>query len=201
MIEQHKLIVERCKSLLIVSLEEDKEYLEDMINHSQMLIDEYNKENLTAIDISKRENGCFTGTVKKIIKGAYLNDIYKQIGDPPVDNHEYICESHYKYYEEWKEYLFVFEDFCESCVKESKKREKESKDYYEKIDKVRSEFNIAAEKTVYDKELISKYTIYRRKLINPYFLTPLEKVLGDTIRLEMLRVFQEQNKQLINKYN
>jgi predicted RNA-binding protein YlqC (UPF0109 family) len=77
-IQTHKLIVERATALLIVSKEQYKSVIEEIISYSKNIIDNYNGKSKTVIDASKTEEGRWISSIKKIIIGVYLNPYIKK---------------------------------------------------------------------------------------------------------------------------
>lgn len=204
-IEQHKLIVKNCKELIKVSLENDIDYLQNIINKSKNIIDNYNNENLTIVDVTKKESGLWKSTIKKVVYGKYYNPIIKNL-----DNHydrsedfEYACEEHkdiYNHKDGTQEWFYNVDKFCPTCKKEYLKREKETKDFYKNIENIKSEFRDSCNKTIFCKDLRLKCILLNRKIPNQYKVEPLLLAIKETIHTEILKTFQNQNQKLITKY-
>jgi len=205
-IEQHKLIVQNCKELLRVSLQNDVDYLRNIIEKSTNIIDKFNNENLTIVDVSKTEIGSWTSTIKKVVYGKYYNAIINSLNKHNYDrsdDYEYICEEHKIFYthkdgsEGWS---YDVDKFCITCKKEYLKRERESIDYYTNKKNIKTEFKNACNNTVFCKDLMLKYILLNRRIPNQYKVEPLLLAIKDTIHTEILKTFQRQNKILITKY-
>ena len=69
--------------------------------------------------------------------------------------------------------------------------------YYDKTVSVRKKFADLCDNTNFTEDLIGQYILFRRTIINPYKLDPLEKELSEALRIEIIKQFQEQNKNLI----
>jgi len=199
-IEQHKLIVNSCKDLLKVVFMFDVDTITNILNNSQSKIDQYNNNKLTITDISVYEIGIWKANIKKLIYGRYLNPILKKMKNINEDDCEYICESHRKYKEDGT-WWFEKEKICKSCKKELLKREKLWFERNDKIDNLRKEFSNACDNTVFEEEIRDKYTLLRRKAGCTYNLKPLETIINNSIHIEILTTFFNQNKELLIKHN
>ena len=199
-IEQHRLVLKRAKSLIKVAFNSDKEYLKNIISNSKGIIDNFNKENLTVLDVTEKENSNFSKALKFIVRSEFLNYILKKLEKSRIDyNDEYVfCESHFKYYPEYKEFLFNVDDLCCECKKENERQEKEYHSYFEEKKFIESEFMDSCRKSVFDEDLKLKWILFNR-LINEN-QNILYKSLKEAIRTEMISVYYNQNKELITKY-
>ena len=204
-IEQHKLIVKNCKELLKVSLENDIDYLRNIINKSKNIIDNYNNENLTIVDVTKKEIGLWKSTIKKLVYGRYYNSIIKKIDshDDRSEDFEYACEEHkdiYTYRDGAQDWFFNVDKFCSTCKKEYLKRDNETKIYYQNELNIQIEFKNACNNTIFCKDLRLRYILLNRRIPNKYKVEGLLLSIKDTIHTEILKTFQEQNEILITKY-
>ncbi len=64
----------------------------------------------------------------------------------------------------------------------------------------KKEFFVCCDNTLFCEKLIHRNILLSRKTKNKIKLNPLEKALKQSIKTEILKTFQEQNKELINKY-
>ena len=62
-------------------------------------------------------------------------------------------------------------------------------------------FMEASNKTIIPQELVDGKILLRRRVNNSYEYTPLELALNQYLNIEILKEFNNQNKQLINTYN
>jgi len=204
-IEQHKLIINNCKKLLNVSFENDIDYLTNIINKSKNIINKYNNENLTIVDVTKKESGLWNSTIKKLVYGKYYNPIIKKINKhyDTSQDFEYACEEHkgiYTYEDGTEDWFFNVDKFCSICKKEYLKRKNETKKHYKKIEKIKIKFKNACNNTIFCKDLRLKCILLNRRIPNHDKVEPLLLAIKDTIRNEILKTFQEQNEILITKY-
>ena len=199
-LEQHRLVLKRARSLMKVAFNSDKEYLENIISNSKTIIDSFNKENLTVLDVTERENSNFSKALKFIVRSEYLKYILKKIEDsqPDYNDEDIFCKSHFTYYPEYKEFLFDEDDLCCECKKENERQIKEFHSYFEKKKFIESEFMDSCKKNVFDEDLKLKWILFNR-LINEN-QNILYKSLKEAIRTEMISVYYNQNKELITKY-
>jgi hypothetical protein len=204
--DQHKIIVERCKDLLQVVLTEDKDIVTQIMNKSQSKIDNYNQENSTIIDATKTEIGLFNGMVKRIIEGKYINKLIKQIIEPEeAYDFDYLCDKEEKQltqYEDFEdEYFYEPDLFCETCKKEFNERLNLLDEYRLKVKNIQEEFKNACNNTVFTDDLKLKKISLTRSIVVKYDPTEVQKILAKEIHKEIFLVFQEQNKELLSKYN
>lgn len=94
----------------------------------------------------------------------------------------------------------IYGKFLNVIISKINKDDYNEDDYYYKKDEIRNEFKNACNKTFFEKDLINKYILLSRKIENIYFQTPLEKALKETLHLQIITEFQNQNIKLINKY-
>jgi hypothetical protein len=203
-IEQHKLIIKNGNELLKVLLLCDVDFLQNIISKSKNIIDNYNNSNLTIVDVSKQETGIWKSTIKKVVYGKYYNSIIKKIGRYyDDDDFNYVCDEHRTYYtcddgsEDW---FYNVDIFCITCKKEHLKREQDAKKFYKKIDDIKDELKNACNKTIFSKDLKLKCILLNRRIQNQYKVEPLFLAIKETIHIQILKTFQEQNEILITKY-
>jgi hypothetical protein len=201
-LEQHRLVLERANLLIQVAFDSDKEYLKTMISNSKTIIDNFNKENLTVLDVDVVEDGKWRGAVKIMVRSEYARPIVKEMEykRPHYKEEDSFCKEHYQYDEIYKGFFWEEEQYCEKCKLELKRQKKESESYYSKIHKVEREFYVACDNTVFEEDLRLKYILFKRQIKNKHKLTPLETTLNKTLRNEIIKTFQNQNKELITKY-
>lgn len=203
--QQHKLIVERCKNLLEVVLTEDKDIVIEILNKSQLKIDNYNEENSTVVDATKTELGLFRAMVKRIVDGKYVKPTLRLITNPrDEESYDYLCdkeemqnyESHGHKYQ-----CYDIELFCHDCRKEYEERRRLAEEYYIKVRNIENEFSDACDNTVFSDDLKSRSISLSRSIIVKYSPTELQKILKKEIHKEAMLVFEQQNKELLSKYN
>ncbi len=204
--QQHKLIVEKCNDLLKVLQTEDKDIINSIMNKSKLQIEKYNQENSTIVDATKTEIGLFNGMVKRIIEGRYINPLVKSIIKPKdEDDFDYLCdleEMQEIKYEDYEDvFYYDFNLFCDSCRKEYNERVKLYGEYKLKIKTIISEFKTACDNTIFPDDLIKRSVSLSRSIIIKYDPTELQKILKKEIHKEAFIVFEEQNKDLLKKYN
>lgn len=204
-IEQHKLIVEKCNELLKVCFKNDVDYLQKILKKSKKKIQDYNDKSLTIIDIRKKELGIWKSTIKKVVHGKYYNPIIKNLDRyyDGSEDFEYLCEEHKEIYtcaDGTKDWFYNVDKFCSNCKKEYLKREKKTKDFYDHKENIKTEFKNACDNTIFCKDLMLKYILLNRKLSNYNNQQPLLFAIKDTIHIEILKTFQNQNQKLITKY-
>jgi hypothetical protein len=204
--EQHKLIVERCKNLIQVLLIQDKDIVLEIMKKSQSKIDNFNQENLTIIDPNKTEIGLFNSMVKRIIEGKYINPLIKPIIKPKnEDDFDYLCDKEelqvMKYEDFEDDYYYDFNLFCDSCRKEYNERIKLVEEYKLQVETIVKEFKDACSNTVFTDDLKLRKISLSRSIIDKYEPTEVQKILVKEIHKEVFLVFEEQNKELLKKYN
>jgi hypothetical protein len=202
--EQHKIIVERCKNLLQVVLNEDKDIVNEIMNKSQSKINNYNQENSTIVDATKYELSTFKRTAKRVVNGKYANVLIKLLKKPFYqEESEYLCDKEQQQTYDKGSYNYKYYDydlFCDKCKKESDKRRKENDEYEDEVKRILNEFENACEVTFFTEDLKAKSISLSRSITN-HNPTELQKVLKNQIHKEMLVAFQQQNKELLSKYN
>jgi hypothetical protein len=204
--EQHKMIVEKSKELLKVILIQDKDLVTEIMNKSQSKIDNYNQKNLTIIDATKTEIGLFNSMVKRIIEGKYINPLVKSIIKPKdEDDFDYLCDLEemqvIKYEDYEDDFYYDFNLFCDSCRKEYNERLKLCGEYKLKIETIISEFKNACSNTVFTDNLKSRKISLTRSIVVKHEPTEVQKILAKEIHKEVFFVFEQQNKDLLKKYN
>ena len=199
-IEQHKLVLKRAKSLMKVAFDSDKQYLNNIISNSKGIIDNFNKENLTVLDVSNIERGRWVFSTNALIHNKYCKPIIEKmtIEFPPED--ECFCKEHYQYDEYLSEYIWQVDDFCDKCKKEYDKQCKEEEDFIRKKDIIIKEFSEAIKNNMWDEDLRLRCILFRRQIRNRHKLNPLERALDETIKIEIIVDFYNKNKELITKY-
>ena len=203
--QQHKLIVEKCDDLLKVLQIEDKDIINSIMNKSKLQIEKYNQENSTIVDANKIEIGFFNGMVKKIISKKYITPSVNLFFKPKSrDFFDYLCDKEELQFDEWQgepcEY-YDYNLFCKTCKKEYFDRDKLLDEYYLKINSIKEEFKTACDNTIFPDDLIKRSVSLSRSIIIKYDPTELQKILKKEIHKEALIVFEEQNKDLLKKYN
>ena len=73
-IEQHRLVLKRAESLMKVAFDSDKQYLKNIISNSKGMIDNFNKENLTVLDVSNIERGRWVFSTNALIHNKYRSE-------------------------------------------------------------------------------------------------------------------------------
>jgi hypothetical protein len=204
--EQHKIIVERCKGLLQVVLNEDKYIVNEIMNKSQSKVEDFNKENLTIIDATRTEIGLFNGMVKRIIEGKYINKLIKQIIEPEhAYDFDYLCDKEERQltqYEDFEdEYFYEPDLFCDTCKKEFNERLNLLDEYRLKVKNIQEEFKNACNNTTFTDDLMLRKISLTRSIVVKHDPTEVQKILAKKIHNEVFLVFQEQNKELLTKYN
>jgi len=213
-IEQHKLILEKGKELLKVAFDSDKHLISEIVNKSKNIIDNYNTEKLTVADVTKWEKGTFKGVTKTILKPYFFKDYLVRYekkcfdagyienlhnSDLICDNCKEIrvCESEYGKHN--ISFIKEIEELCVNC----KQKAIITYDLYEKLnneyDEVDRVFKESIENTDFSIELMNKYILLNRKKNDVNY--DLEKAIRDNLRLQIIKEYQEQNQNLINKYN
>lgn len=192
-VEKHLRILKCCKE--ISQYVDVDNTINDLIVEAKNVIKNYNKEKLKAIDISLIEKGKWKSTIKKTIiseyvhkaqnKYKYKEDILCQICTLKSNNNEILT--------------------LENCKPKCKELYYEIINYNSKItdnrQKIHSEFMNAVDNTKINDDLIQKYTLLSREIKDKNRLNDLEKSIKESIKIEMLKTFEEQNKKLILKYN
>lgn len=202
--QQHKLIAEKCNELLKVVLIEDKDVIIEIMNKSLLEIENYNQENLTILNPTKTEIGLFNSMLKRIVDGKYIIPSTKLITKPESNNEDYLCDKEELQKEEYDGKVIEYYDyklFCNDCKRESDKRDDLISDYYEKIKKIKLDFNNACNSTIIPNELLLRKISLGRSIIDKYYPTQIQKVLNKEIHKELMSIFEEQNKDLLKKYN
>jgi len=201
-IETHKLIIDRCESLLNV-LYEDKDVVMSIMSKSKKIVDDYNKNNSTIVDISSDERGYWLQSSKVIIFGRYSLRINKKFKQELKDNIGYYqyCDSHKYYNIDFDQMLFDEDKFCDKCKAHKKKKDLLTKEYNEKIKKVKIEFKEAYDRTVFPSELVMRSVSMKRISSKKKILNSLDVESKDNIKKDIIKAFSEQNKKLIFGYN
>jgi len=204
LIEQHKLITERCKDLINVSLDEDVVFLRQILNKSKKELDEHNNENLTVVDVTSKESGIWRIVIKNVIYGRHINSLVgklsKHIEHDLVD---FVCDGDKMYDKKntWNDGWYYYEDkLCNTCKNKLEKIERKNLCIENNIQKIRDDFHEACNKTIFDKDLKLKYVLLSRNIKN-HKPNPLETAIKETIHNEIAKTFQEQNEKLIIKYS
>ena len=198
-IEQHKIIIKRCKELLKVSLKEDVAYLDSIIKKSNDILNDFNKKELTVVNFTQKEKGIWISSLKKSVKAKYLKPYLNKIYlDYDYDAEDVFCKEHYRWHtlkDGTKMFGYDYNELCDNCKKELNKRED---DYRSKYENACNDFDEACNNTVFSDELKTKYTLLNRRSINQPNV--IEKEIRDSLLTERLLEFQKQNKELITKY-
>jgi hypothetical protein len=203
--EQHKVIVERCKDLLQVILIEDKDVINEIMNKSQLKIDNYNKDNSTVINPTKYELSTFKSTAKRVVNGKYSNVFIRTLEKPKYESDylDYLCDKEQKQKYEGSNWVYEYYDselFCDKCKNEYNDRQKYSYEYQDEKNRIINEFQNACENTHFEEDLRLRSISLSRSITN-HNPTELQKVLKKQIHNEILIAFEQQNKELISKYN
>jgi hypothetical protein len=203
--EQHKLIVERCKDLLQVVFIEDKDIVKEIMNKSQLKVEEYNNENSIVINPTKYELSTFKSTAKRVVNGKYANVFIKTLEKPKYEDDylDYLCDKEKKEKHEnitWDYEYYNPDSFCDKCKEEFYKRQKSSYEFQDEKSRIINEFQNACENTYFEDDLKLRSISLSRSIVfgNP---TELQKVLKKKIHQEILLAFEQQNKELLKKYN
>jgi len=204
--DQHKIIVERCKDLLQVVLTEDKDIVTQIMSKSQSKVEDFNKENSTIIDATKTEIGLFNSMVKRIIEGKYINKIIRQIIEPEhAYDFDYLCDKEEKQltqYEDFEdEYFYEPDLFCDTCKKEFNERLNLLDEYRLKVKNIREEFKNACNNTVFTDDLKLRKISLTRSIVVKHDPTEVQKILAKEIHKEVFLAFEQQNQELLLKYN
>ena len=184
-IEQHKLILEKGKELLKVAFDSDKDLISNIINNSKNVVDNYNTEKLTVTDVSNKENGLWKSTLK--IREKYNFE---------YDDEDILCGNCLYSLQE------IFEDvkYCSFCEPKIEQNKKIKEKYYNEIEILKDLYLKSIEKTNFSSDLKYKYILLTRKIGRYYqFATEIQKTIKESLRLQIIRNYQEQNQELINK--
>jgi len=204
--QQHKLIVEKCNDLLNVVLIEDRDIIFSLLDKSKLHLENYNQQNLTVLNPTKTEIGLFNSIVKKIINRKYIVPTINEIIKPKsAELFDYLCDKEeLQDGGEWRGEIYEYYDFnlfCETCKKEYFSRYKLYDDYLTKIKDIIQEFKTACDNTIFPDNLILESVSLSRSIIIKYAPTELQKILKKEIHKKAFIVFEEQNKDLLIKYN
>ena len=198
--DQHKMVIQRCRELLNVAFDQDKETLKEILERSQKAIIKYNNNHLTVIVVSKTETGTWNSTIKKVITGRFVNKILSQHENKIYrDDFEYICDNDKVWNEDHTDWSLP-DDLCEDCQKECDIRKRKENESYEKCDNIASKFNKACENTIFPEDLKLKYILLCRRISHRTKLDSLELAIKDSIHTEIIKIFQEENIKLISNY-
>ena len=203
--EQHKVIVERCKDLIQVVFIEDKDIVKEIMNKSQLKVEEYNNENSIVINPTKYELSTFKSTAKRVVNGKYANVFIKTLEKPKYEDDylDYLCDKEQKEKHEnitWDYEYYNPDSFCDKCKEEFYKRQKSSYEFQDEKSRIINEFQDACGNTYFEDDLKLRSISLSRSIVfgNP---TELQKVLKKKIHQEILLAFEQQNKELLKKYN
>lgn len=81
-----------------------------------------------------------------------------------------------------------------------KKLEGKGVEYWEARCEIYNDFDKALNNTIIKTETRDKYILLMRSAYNSFYYNDLQKAIRDSIHIEVLTQFQEQNEELINKY-
>tara|TARA_R110000868_G_scaffold3563_2_gene22510 strand:+ start:54 stop:665 length:612 start_codon:yes stop_codon:yes gene_type:complete len=198
-IEQHKLILEKGKELLKVAFDSDKDLISNIINNSKNVVDNYNTEKLTVTDVSNKENGLWKSTLKKVIYANFFKKKFILIREKynfEYDDEDILCGNCLYSLQE------IFEDvkYCSFCEPKIEQNKKIKEKYYNEIEILKDLYLKSIEKTNFSSDLKYKYILLTRKIGRYYqFATEIQKTIKESLRLQIIRNYQEQNQELINK--
>lgn len=214
--ERNAMIIEKCKSLLKVCNPENENYIKLIIRKSKKIVNEYNKKNLTVVDISKNEGNRWKHITERILGNKIYYDIYKKLEDKKdiitKEDLDFICVEHrysyvlnyygrlerQKYSPDDKDWLYC--DLCSKCEHEYDKLHDNNYKIQDKIDELEKDFKEALENVTYQEGLKEKWVLLRRKIKLDKETTPIASVLTDTIHNQIVKDFSEQNNNFLKKH-
>lgn len=206
-IERHKLIIERCKLLLEIADSIDMINIKNIMTVSEKIIISYENHNFTVVNPSKREIGNFNGNVKLLVYGEFLNKILKDYelnNEYIYDDYQYVCMNCRIYDDEndSESWGVAPEKFCKKCNAEYKIRESKRDVFWKNKKIIEKEFKDACDKTFFDTNFINKWVFLKRKIAKRTNNNiDLQNALKDIMSTNIIDEFQNQNKELLIKYN
>lgn len=183
-IERHKIIVEKAEDLLKYITEFDRDSVEEIVNSTKRILDNYNNKHLTVVNITNTEKGKWISFLKCVVFAKYFNHAF--ISRYPRHIGRWNNSKEDKVY-----LLMYFRQARKNKAKYGITRRNEAEK--------KGEINATIENTIYDDDLKHKYILLRRKYTYPK-TTNLSAAITDSIRFEVLKSYHEQNQELINKY-
>lgn len=178
---RHRLIVESAKPLLKLLGGEDAAAINEIVLRSKLFLSEYNNKNRTVIDMTKTEEGKWRSFVKKVVKGMYMNPVVREIKESMLKFPSCDCVG----------------DVCsDECEREHENVSRANDPLRGEMARIEEVFRSACNSTHFDEDLKAKYILLTRRWKWPE-LSPLEAALQESIRTEVLTVFQNQNRELI----
>lgn len=204
--QRHKLIIEKGKEFLKVAFDSDKEGVKKIIATSKNCLTKFNKKEFTIVDLTEVEKRRFITSTKRIIVGQFVNSKARELGKK-ISEYKTCkdCEKH-KEHSLWlgvKEWHVDYDKLCVKCQNYFYGIDRKIKLTNNLVDKIEQEFLDACLKTVFSSDLRNRYVMYKRMKINNggyYKSNFLDRAIADSLKIEVMSVFQEQNKQLITKY-
>lgn len=171
----------------------EKSIIQCIVDSNKSLINEYNKSELTIINPKRSELGIISSSLKKIVIGFYSEYINKLI---------IVKGNGLSYSERYHNCKCGSENLCEECVNENK----EIEDFYDMKNELNKPYDLILDeikercnKTVLPKEIINAKILLMRKNPNYYQYNKLETETNEYLKIRMLEVFNEQNKDFINE--
>lgn len=198
-IERNKNIVNHINQINKYLLRKsDKKYLENLKTEAQLCLDSFNKENLTVKNPSVLETGKYKMVLKIVINAKYLKPIIDFLKQKVNYDYDFICND-CLFVDKDGEEIFDANKMCSSCKIKLKKHDKDIEQIYQKIYFINDEYKKAIEKTNFPLDLRNKWILLNRecKKKGENILT---RSIKESITTEILNIFKEQNKNLINKY-
>lgn len=180
------------KLSLCYLLPKERETVEDIITKYSELLAEQNKITRTVIDPTNKELGMTNSSLKKHVAGEYLNPLKSKYEYKEIEYCDGGCGGVFNDDDGW------------SHTKECNDIEEQAYQFNDNVrDKYQELSNIvmdACNKTTLTQDIIDAKILLSRRT-NWHQMGDLEKSLSETIKIEFLRQFNEQNKDLQNKLN
>jgi hypothetical protein len=173
---------------------DDYKILSDLIEKYDTEVKNYNYEKITVLNKTKSELANTHAGFKKTLSHYYLNDLLKEINNfisqSYIENP--ICIEHQKI-----DSCGLGDDLCIDCDIEYGRFTKYQSEKKEDFDKLHSDLHKAIDATNFDEDLIDSKILFHRT-VNYYKMTPLEKEVNESMRIEGINDFNKKNKTFID---
>lgn len=215
---QHELIVKRCKSLMEVCVPEDVSFIQGILDKSQAIVDDNNKNKKTVTDITNTERSKWMAAVNIILDHKFCKKLafdwtdFHYSSSTYIESGDFYCkectEKRHKHNASqvgiswmYKEYFYMRENICDDCAIKYDSLLERADMARDKVDELYEDFKESVDKTIFPEDLMINHIFTGRKYRNnSEGNRTLIKAVRDTIKTEIIKTFQEQNQEFLTKY-
>tara|TARA_R110000782_G_scaffold255794_1_gene344674 strand:- start:20 stop:622 length:603 start_codon:yes stop_codon:yes gene_type:complete len=187
-IERIKKISIICKEMLILLNNDfDINFIKKIYDKNEIIINDFNKKNITTINPTLKEIGKFNSAVKSYARTYFKEILTKKYPDCPELCNKCLLENNI--IESREKITGVIEDsfFCDNCKEEDYKYCKEFDEVHLNYDLKLNEIYSKVERLKIDKYWINAYILLSRKYYDIKFIDDLGKATKEIIKTEILK--------------